>query len=210
VTRETKFTPTERRLIDQLNTAAKVQRWLRSLDYNWRSGTCYSFRSVVSRRSAHCLEGAIAAACIMESHGDAPLLVSLSSVDLLDHVLFVFKRDTGWGSIARSRDLGLHGRKPLFRSVRDLVWSYFEPYIDKSGRITGYGIIDLRDLGGYDWRTSTKNVWKVERALQDVDHKLIRGSDARYERWYRRYMAFRAKYPRRQLTYFQDRHRWLV
>lgn len=146
----------------------------------------------------------------MESHGDAPLLVSLSSVDLLDHVLFVFKRDTGWGSIARSRDLGLHGRKPLFRSVRDLVWSYFEPYIDKSGRITGYGIIDLRDLGGYDWRTSTKNVWKVERALQDVDHKLIRGSDARYERWYRRYMAFRAKYPRRQLTYFQDRHRWLV
>lgn len=187
-----------------------MQGWLRGLDYNWREGTCFSFRTVVERRSAHCLEGAIAAACVMEQHGDPPLLVSISSWDLLDHVLFVFKRRGKWGSVGRSRDLGLHGRKPVFRSVRDLVWSYFDPYIDKSGRITGYGVVDLRDLGGYDWRTSSRNVWKVEQALQDVPHKPIRGSDARYARWHRRYLEFRSKFPDRQLTYFPDRHKWLV
>jgi hypothetical protein len=98
----------------------------------------------------------------------------------------------------------------VFRSLRDLVWSYHDPYIDKSGRINGYGLVDLTELGAYDWRFSPRNVWKVERALQDVPHKPLRGSDARYEKWYRRYMEFRARHPTRQLVYFPDRHRWLV
>src|SRR5262249_2869270 len=156
----TDFTAKERRLIQRLHTPARVQRWLTSLPYNWerQGGTLRSFREVVKRNEAHCLEASVAAAVILEQHGFRPLLLDLESVDLLDHVIFVFKRNGLWGSIGRSRDIGLHGRKPLFRNLRQLVWSYFDPYIDFSGRIKGYGLASLYDLGKYDWRFSKHNM----------------------------------------------------
>jgi hypothetical protein len=164
----------------------------------------------VRRRRAHCLEGAIAAAVILEQHGYPPLVASIESQDKIDHVIFVFEKDGLLGSVARSRDLGLHGRLPVFRRVRDLVMSYFDPYVDKTARITGYALADLRELGEYDWRLSEKNVWKVERYLQEIPHREIRSSDARYEKWRKRYIEFRKHSPKRQLDYFPDKHVWML
>src|SRR5918996_5810754 len=98
------FTIKEWNLIQRLNSPAKVQRWLTGMPYNWerRGGTMRSFREVVKRNEAHCLEAAVAAAVILEQHGYPPLLFDLESHDLLDHVLFVFKQAGGWGSVARS------------------------------------------------------------------------------------------------------------
>src|SRR5437667_6298992 len=123
------FATKEWKLIQRLSTPLQVQRWLTSLPYNWerRGGTMRSFREVVKRNEAHCLEAAVAAAVILERWGLPPLLLDIESVDLLDHVLFVFQKDRRWGSIGRSRDIGLHGRKPVFPSLRQLVWSYFDP-----------------------------------------------------------------------------------
>src|SRR5205809_5219184 len=119
------FTLKEWKLIQRLNTPAKVQRWLTLMPYNWerKGGTMRSFREVVKRNQAHCLEAAVAAAVVLEQHGYPPLLLDIESVDLLDHVIFVFQKDGRWGSIARSRDIGLYGRKPVFRNLRHLVWS---------------------------------------------------------------------------------------
>ena len=143
------FTPRERRLIARLRTPLQVQRWLNALPYNAEPGgeTQRSFRTVVALGTAHCMEAALSAAVILEAHGWPPLVMSLESEDKLDHVIFVYRTATGWGSIARSRDPGLHGRKPVFRTLRDLACSYIEPYVDVSGRITGYGVLDLRTLG---------------------------------------------------------------
>src|SRR5438309_10372722 len=148
------FTTKEWKLIQRLNTPAKVQRWLTSLPYNWerKAGTMRSFREVMKRNEAHCLEAAVAAAVILEQHDYPPLLLDLESVDLLDHPIFVFQKDRLWGSIGRWRDLGLHGRKLVFRNLRQLVWSYFDPYMDMSGRSKGYGLTCLYDLGIYDRR----------------------------------------------------------
>ena len=79
--------------------------------------------------------------------------MSLESQDWLDHVIFVYRHKTGWGSVARSRDPGLHGRKPRFRSPRALARSYYDGYVDNTGRLKGFGVANLADaLPGYDWR----------------------------------------------------------
>ncbi len=181
------------------------------MPYNWeREGaTLLSFREVVSRKQAHCLEAALAAAVILEQHGYQPLLLSLESQDKLDHVIFVFQTGGLWGSIGRSRDLGLHGRRPVFKNLRQLVWSYFDPYIDYTGRITGYGLANLYDLAGYDWRFSPRNVWKVERHLQQIPHTSLHSSDRRYERLLACYKEFKSRHPNRHLDDYAGRETWM-
>src|SRR5438094_10105930 len=178
------FTPAERRLIRRLRTPVLVQRFLNRLPYNTEAPpdpeTLRSLREVLRHRTAHCLEAALAAACILEQHGYPPLVMSLMSIDYLDHVIFVYRQRGRWGSVARSRDPGLHGRKPVFATPRAVALSYFDPYIDFTGRITGYAVINLADvMGDYDWRLADGNVWKVERVLLEHPHRRIRSSDAR-------------------------------
>lgn len=181
------------------------------MPYNWekKGGTLRSFRGVVKVGEAHCLEAAVAAAVIMEQHGYPPLLMDIESVDLLDHVIFIFQRKGKWGSIARSRDVGLHGRKPLFRSLRDLTWSYFDPYVDFSGRIKGYGLADLNELDDYDWRFSPRRMTKIEEYLRALPHKKIRSSDERYDKLLMRYKEYKKRYPDRSPSYYDNRWQWM-
>jgi hypothetical protein len=206
------FTPQERRVIRRLRTPAAVQRYLNALPYNTEPApgraTLRSFRGVVRHGTAHCLEAALAAAVILEQHGYPPLVLSFESIDHLDHVLFVYQRQRLWGSIARSRDPGLHGRKPVFRTARDLALSYVDPYVDFTGRVTGYAVVDLRLLGDYDWRLSERNVWKVERVLLDYPHRSIRSSDDRIDRMRAKYRAFKAQFPDRKPLFYRNRHQW--
>src|SRR6185503_1968534 len=99
--------------------------------------------------------------------------------DRLDHVIFVYRRAGRWGSVARSRDPGLHGRKPVFATPRGLATSYMDPYVDLTGRVTGYAVVDLRVMGTYDWRLAETNVWKVERMLLDWPHRPLPSSNQR-------------------------------
>src|SRR5439155_23798239 len=117
------FTPAERRLIARLRTPNLMQRYLNRLPYNSepRGETLRSFRQVLRHGKAHCSEAALLAACVLEQHGYPPLLMTFESVDLLDHVIFVYRARGRWGSVARSRDPGLHGRKPVFRTPRELA-----------------------------------------------------------------------------------------
>jgi hypothetical protein len=205
------FTPAEQRVIAQLRTPAAVQRWLNAMPYNQEGGgeTLRSFRGVVRTGTAHCYEAALAAAVILEQHGYPPLVISFESIDLLDHVIFVFRRDTGWGSIARSRDPGLHGRKPVFATPRALALSYVDTYIDLTGRIKAYAMVDLRDaLGDYDWRLSEQNVWKAEQVLLDWPHRPIRSSDRRIAALRRRYRAFLEAHGYKPWKFYRGREKW--
>jgi hypothetical protein len=207
------FTTEERRLIGRLQTPARVQRFLNRLPYNDEAPptgeTLRSFRGVVRHRTAHCLEAALAAAVILEQHGFPPLVLSFESIDKLDHVIFVYRERGWWGSIARSRDPGLHGRQPVFRTARDLARSYFEPYVDFSGCIHAFAVVDLRaEMGRYDWRLSERNVWKVEQMLIDYPHNPLPYRKARERKWRKWYAAFREQYANRKPVLYPGRHRW--
>jgi hypothetical protein len=207
------FTPREARLVARLATPAAVQRHLNALPYNQEPhgrATLRSFRGVVREGCAHCLEAALFAAVVLEAHGYPPLLLSFESIDELDHVIFVYQHQGRWGSIARSRDPGLHGRKPVFATPRALALSYCDPYVDFTGRVTGYAVVDLRDLmGRYDWRLADTNVWKVERALLNLPHRPIASSDRRVDALRARYRAFRAEFPGRKPVFYRNRERWM-
>ena len=206
------FTLRERRLIARLRTPNVVQRYLNDLPYNQEPhgrATQRSFRGVVREGSAHCLEAALFAAVVLEQHGYPPLVLSFESIDELDHVIFLYRQRGRWGSIARSRDPGLHGRRPVFATPRALAMSYFDEYIDFSGRVTGYAVVNLdREMGTYDWRLAETNVWKVERMLLDYPHRRIKSSDARVARLRARYRAFRAKYGKLKPVQYPRRERW--
>ncbi|MBM3527687.1 MAG: hypothetical protein FJX62_06315 [Alphaproteobacteria bacterium] len=208
------FTPAELRLIRRLNTPAKVQRYLNGLPYNTEKhplrDSLRGFREVIRRKTAHCLEAALFAACVLERYGHPPLVMSLMSADMLDHVIYVYRGTNGrWGAIGRSRDPGLHGRKAAFRSPRALALSYFDPYVDHTGSLTGYAVADLRDVEGCDWRFSRRNVWPVEKYLLRIRHRKLPRRRARVKRLRRWYRDYRKRNGDRKPLAYRGREKWL-
>ena len=186
------YTRKEREVILAHRTPRQVQSFLRLLPYNWeRNGeTLRTFRGVIRHWAAHCLEAVLTAATILERYGHPPIVLDLESQDGLDHDLFLFRHRGRWGTVARSRDLSLHGRRPVFHTVRDLVMSYVDAYVNETGRIVGYGMGALDALVRADWRLGRHNVWEVERALIRMPHRRLRTSNRRYARMRRKYLSF--------------------
>lgn len=168
------------KLATQYNTPEKIQKFLIELDYN-KSNTILSALTSIQQKKAHCLEGAFIAAALLEYYEYPPLVMSFESIDNLDHVIYVFQRNKKWGSIAKSRDFGLRGREPIFNSLKALAQSYFDPYVDLSGRITGFQVMHL-DETLTNWRYSSRNVLKCETYMNQVPHQKLKSSDKKYEK----------------------------
>lgn len=179
-----------KKLARRLRTPKQVQIFIRGLRYNCeeKGETLRSAAQAIRKGEAHCFEAAFIAAAILEHRGYPPFVVSIESKDHLDHVIFVFKDRGRWGSVAHSRDEGLNGRPAIYRSLRELVMSYFDPYIDKTGRIQGYQLAHLDDAG-VNWRFGRQNLWKAEQYLIDLPHRKLRTSDRRYQKYHQIYLA---------------------
>lgn len=205
------FTPGERRLIDRLSSPSAVQAYLNALPYNTepRGDMLRSFRGVARHHTAHCFEAAMFACVVLEQHGYPPLVLSFESIDHLDHVLFVYRSKGRWGSVARSRDPGLHGRRPIFATPRALALTYVDSYVDFTGGVTGFAVADLRNLGRYDWRFSRRNVWKAEQYLLDYPHQRLRTSASRMDTLRARYVTFREEHGMKPVDY-DGRQAWTL
>jgi hypothetical protein len=203
------FTAREWSVIRRLSTPTKVQAFLNALPYNTEPGgeTLRSFRGVVRAGTSHCFEAAMFAAVVLEQHGYRPLVLSFESIDHLDHVLFVYQQNGKWGSVARSRDPGLHGRKPVFATPRALAVSYVDPYVDFTGGVTAYAVADMREMGDYDWRFSRRYVWPAEQFLLDYPHRHIKTDAAHIADLRRRYRAFRKTHDVKPVDY-KGREKW--
>jgi hypothetical protein len=162
-----------------LTTPAKIQRFLdEELGYNLEpdGDTCYSPRTVLKKRVAHCMEGAMLAAAALHRLGHPPLLVDLEAVRDTDHVLAVYRDNGHWGSVAKSDYSGLRSREPVYRTIRELVMSYFEHYFNPAGEKTlrAYSRpVNLSQFDRHSWMTSEEDVWIVPNYLCDLKHTPI-------------------------------------
>ena len=144
---------------------------------------------------------------MLEQHGYPPLVMSLESVDALDHVIFIY-RGSGAGDRWRDRATRAAWAQARVSKPRALALSYVDPYIDLTGRVKAYGIVDLRVLGGYDWRCRPGNVWKVERMLFDFPHRRDPSPQRVIHGCARCYRAYRAAHDGRKPLDYGDRERW--
>ena len=168
------FTPREWRALRALRTPVGIQRALEAMPYHVASSV-WSPRRVLREGTAHCLEGAIFAAAALRIQGFAPLLLDLEAVQDADHVIAVFRVRGHWGAIAKSNFSGLRFREPVYRSVRELVMSYFEGYINRRGERTLRAYSRPTNLARFDrrrrgWMTSERDLWWIAEHLAKVPH----------------------------------------
>jgi len=170
------LTDTEIKIFKPLNTPRKIQAFLNTIPINFepRGDTCLSPRMVLQQNRAHCIEGAMLAAVALRMHGYPPLLVDLTtSKDDFDHVVAVFQQDGHWGAISKTNHAVLRYRDPIYKSIRELVMSYFHEYFDPKGKKTLRYFTDPVDLSVLDhkgWITASKDVWYVPTHLGKVKH----------------------------------------
>ncbi len=176
-----------KKLSQRFKTPDEVQKYLHQFEYN-KSPTMHSALTAIHLKKAHCLEGVFIAAAILEYSGFEPYVLSLESQDQLDHCVFIYQLNGFWGSIGKSRDRGLAGRAPRYRNIKNLVWSYFDPYIDKTGKITAWQVAHLDEIS-CDWRYGPHHVWSLENHLLKIQHHKLVSSDKRYEKNLKRYLT---------------------
>jgi hypothetical protein len=167
--------PAEFRLLQRLNDPIKIQEYLDSIPQNFEKGgqTCLSVREVLTQNRAHCIEGAMVAACALWIHGEPPLLLDLKAEQDYDHVVTLFRRGKYWGAISKTNPPLLRWRDPVYRSLRELAITYLHEYANRRHQKTlrSYaGPLDLRRFDPSVWVTNTKNCWDVGYALEDLRH----------------------------------------
>ena len=159
----------------RLNTPDKVQAYLDGLEYNLEPDgeTLRSPRRVLRDRTAHCAEGALLAAAAFRVQGRQPLVVDLEAVRDDDHVLAVYRDKGLWGSVAISKFVGLRNRSPVYRTIRDLVMSYFEHYYnwDAERSLRAFSRpISLARFDRISWMTAEDDLWELSDHLIRVPH----------------------------------------
>ncbi len=166
------WTRAELSFLRKLKTPGGVQEYLNSLRYNDQP-TAMSPRHVMRKRTAHCFEGALFAAAALRLHGHRPLLVDLSAENDDDHVIAVFRQGQFWGAVAKSNTTMLRLREPVYRSLRELVMSYFEGYFNTKGfkSLRGYTRpVNLVRFDPRQWMTSDEDLQYIGAHLTSLAH----------------------------------------
>lgn len=169
------FTHRERVLIKRLNTPAKVQDFLNKLKFNFEpeGATLKSPLSVLRAGNAHCIEGAILGAYILLCHGYKPYILHLKTVkEDYEHVIAPFKVGDRWGALSKTNHAVLRFREPVYKSIRELVMSYFHEYYLSNGLKTLRSYSGLLNLNAFEkgWETSLKDLWGIDEELDKIKH----------------------------------------
>ncbi len=152
------LTAEQRAAWDGLNSPLDIQTFLDQIPYSADPFNRCPLR-VLQDRLANCFDGALLAAAALRRLGDPPLLVNLFPAPDTDddHLLAVYRRHGGYGALAKSNTVGLRFREPIYRTLRELVMSYFEFYYNVLGQKTLRSYtrpLDLRKFDAWGWMWS--------------------------------------------------------
>ena len=163
------LTESEHRFISALTTPAKIQAFLDELPYS----TEHIYRcplKVLRERMAHCFDGALFAAATLRRLGYPPLIMDMLPNDRDDdHMLAIYKRCGHWGAVAKSNFVGLRFREPIYRSLRELVMSYFEQFynVEREKTLRSYTLpLNLKYFDQWHWMITDDS---LEHIAQELD-----------------------------------------
>ena len=169
------FTSSELRRLRALKTPAGIQKFLDDLPYNL-SYTARSPKKVLYDRTASCLEGGIFGAAALSIIGFPPLIFDLEAEQDTDHVVTIFKVRGHWGAVAKSNFTGCRYREPVYRTLRELVMSYYEHYFNLDGEKTLRTFsrpVNLHRFDSMSWLTAEDDLWEICKYLCTIPHTRV-------------------------------------
>ena len=161
-----------------MNTPEKVQDFLNTLEFNFEEDGIETLRSpimVLRTKNAHCLEGAIFGAYALSLYGFPPLIIHQEATkDDQDHTIAPFKINGLWGALSKTNHYVLRYREPIYRSIRELMMSYFHEYfLNSSGLKTlrRYSRpLNLNIFKKKKWYINPNNLWYIDKKLDEIKH----------------------------------------
>lgn len=168
------LTPKEWKIWLSLTSPAKIQEFLDPLAYS--SDEIYRCPlRVIREKRAHCFDGAVFAAAAMRRLGYPPILLELVPNSRDDeHLLAIYREDGCWGALGKSNFVGLRYREPVYRTLRELVMSFFEQYYNVNGEKTLRGYTRPLNLGvfdKFDWAVNDEAMERISRRLDQMGKK---------------------------------------
>ena len=166
----------ERAIVNGLTGPAGVQAFLDSIPYSTDEFYRCPLR-VLRDRMAHCFDGAVFAAAMLQRIGYPPLILDMLSNGRDDeHLLALFKDRGCWGAVAKSNFVGLRFREPVYRTLRELVMSYFEQYynLDREKTLRGYtGPLNLKRFDRLNWMTADETMDLIARRTEEIRRVML-------------------------------------
>ena len=173
------LTKDELLVFKKLNTPIKIQDFLESIPFNYEKDeeTCYSPRLVLQNKKAHCIEGALFASVALWLNGEEAMVVNLKvAKGDDDHIVTLYKRNGLWGTISKTNHNVLRFRDPVYKSVRELIMTYFHEYfLTSNGKKTLLGYskpINLKKFGT-NWIIDENDLWDIAEIIYDSPITLI-------------------------------------
>jgi hypothetical protein len=165
------LTENEFKISGRLSSPFKIQEFLDAIPYSTEKRYRCP-KSVLQDNKAHCYDGAVFAAAALQMIGYLPLLVEMLPNDRDDdHILAIFRQGNNWGAVAKSNFTGLRYREPVYRSLRELIMSYFESYFNIAGERTLIGYtapLNLIRFNDIHWKINDGAMDIIAKALDNV------------------------------------------
>jgi len=166
-----KFTKQEEAVLKKLSTPTKIQEFIDTLGYDG-ADAYFSVRSTLRTRKAHCMGGALIAACALERLGyGPPRVMGIDAENDDSHAIAVYQRNGYWGAVAKSNFTLIRSRDPVYRTIRELMMSYFSFYFNTKRQMsmTAYSGPFNVNKSGDSWKYAHGSIGEDLEAFDDED-----------------------------------------